>query len=123
MHRTKFKVKLDPAIYCSCEHSLSHGRQNLFANSLLANYYRTKSTIYSFSHYAIQPTTYQLILISRDCCKDRLWENICTILFSLKVGDRAAMFPPLDEVYPRLVPVHGVQHDLKPEEKEDRKCT
>jgi hypothetical protein len=31
------------------------------------------------------------------------------------------MFPPLDEVYPRLVPVHGVQHDLKPEEKEDRK--
>ena len=31
------------------------------------------------------------------------------------------MFPPLDEVYPRLVPVHGVQHDLKPDEKEDRK--
>jgi hypothetical protein len=31
------------------------------------------------------------------------------------------MFPPLDEVYPRLVPVHGVQHDLKPDEKKDRK--
>ena len=31
MQRTKFKIKLDPVIYYSCEHGLSHGRQNIFA--------------------------------------------------------------------------------------------
>ena len=31
MQTTKFKIKLDPVIYCSCEHGLSHGRQNIFS--------------------------------------------------------------------------------------------
>ena len=31
MQRTKFKIESDPVIYCSCEHGLSHGRQNIFA--------------------------------------------------------------------------------------------
>jgi len=31
MQRRKFKIKSDPVIYCSCEHGISHGRQNIFA--------------------------------------------------------------------------------------------
>jgi hypothetical protein len=54
-----------------------------------------------------------LILIGRDCGEDGLRENVSAIFFSLEVGDWSSVFPPLDEMYPRLVAVHGIKHDLK----------
>jgi hypothetical protein len=52
--------------------------------------------------------THQLILVGRDCGKDGLREDVCAIFFSFKVGDGTSVFSPLDEMYPRLVPVHGI---------------
>lgn len=55
-----------------------------------------------------------MILVCCDCCEDGLREDVRAILFSLEVGDGTSVLPPLDEMDSRLIPVHGVQHDLKP---------
>lgn len=60
--------------------------------------------------------THQLILIRRDGGENGLREDERLVLLLLEVGDvQAAVVgvPTPDQVYPRLIPVHRVQHDLQ----------
>ena len=91
-------------------------------NQIATSYTLNSAPDHSIAYRALQLTAYQLILIRRHRRKDGLREDVSTILLSLQVGDRAAMFPPLDEMYPRLVPVHGIENDLKRHKKYISRC-
>lgn len=64
--------------------------------------------------------THQLILIGGDRGEDRLREYESLVLLLLKIGDMEIVvvgLPATDQMYPRLVSVHRVQHDLKIENR------
>lgn len=50
----------------------------------------------------------QLVLVGRDCGEHRLREDEGSVLFPRQIRDRATSFPHLHEMYPWLIPVHGV---------------
>lgn len=60
--------------------------------------------------------THQLILIGRDGGENGLREDKRLVLLLLQVGDVQAAVVGVstaDQVYPRLIPVHRVEHDLQ----------
>lgn len=55
----------------------------------------------------------ELVLIRRDRREDGLGKDERTVLLLLQIRDGTGMFPPFHQMDPRLVPVHGVQHNLQ----------
>jgi len=66
------------------------------------------------AHYSMS-VTYQLILVSCNCCEDRLGEDKCLEFFRLQVCDRRTSwwFVTFHKVNPRLVLVHRVEDELQ----------